>query len=88
MPETDHLIEDDNQPWPFAVYPDDDTWYDLSTDDLPRITIDREANAAYIHLTDGHTSWTKQCDGYNLDLDGSGNIVGVELLTVNLTEHK
>ena len=55
--------------------------------ELPCIIIDKEADAAYVLLTHEHATWTRQCDGYNLDIDDHDNIVGVELLTMNVIEH-
>ncbi len=52
----------------------------------PKITVDRDASAAYVylrHIEDGGVAHTKEL-GYGIvaDFDGDGTLIGIELLEV------
>jgi len=49
-----------------------------------KITIDKEANAMYIEVSDEKFAKNKKIDDETiLDLDANGNIIGIELLNVS-----
>jgi uncharacterized protein YuzE len=48
-----------------------------------RLELDREANAAYVRVSDGEVNRTERLDANRLvDRDDAGRIVGIEFLTV------
>ena len=49
-----------------------------------KITIDKQADAMYIELSDGEFAKNKKIDNETiLDLDENGKIIGIELLNVS-----
>jgi len=49
-----------------------------------KITIDKQADAMYIELSDGEFAKNKKIDDETiLDLDENGKIIGIELLNVS-----
>ncbi len=49
-----------------------------------KITIDKEANAMYIEVSDEKFAKNRKIDNETiLDLDAKGNIIGIELLNVS-----
>ena len=51
---------------------------------MMRLTIDREADAAYVYVTDRPVARTRTLDENRLlDLDSNGDVRGIELLNIS-----
>jgi uncharacterized protein YuzE len=49
-----------------------------------RVTYDPTADALYIHVSDGEVTDTREvAPNVNLDIDGTGDVVGIEILAAS-----
>ena len=53
-----------------------------------KLTIDREAAAAYLEITQEHIVETRIMGAINIDLDEAGQVVGVEILHFRIEDIK
>jgi uncharacterized protein YuzE len=49
------------------------------------LTVDHSADAAYLYLNGNEVDRTEQHGRVNIDFDENGDVVGIEILTLDLT---